>query len=331
MKLILSPSTDPAFNLALEQYVFDHMDRSQEYFMLWQNKNTIVIGKNQNAFAEVHHKIAREKGITVVRRLSGGGAVYHDLGNINFTFILDAKNATQLDLHLFCQPIVELLQSLGVPAELNGRNDITIEGKKFSGNSQYLKQGRIMHHGTLMFASDLSVVADVLNVSSDKFHSKATKSVKSRVTNIAPYLTSPLSLEQFKALIIKHIMKTDQAEPYVFSAQDLAMIQKIKEERYDTYAWNYGYSPSCNIVKKRYFDQCGMVEIHMNCSDGLIQDLVFFGDFFSLKSPEILAKMLIGAPLEQQALTKILKNVQISDFFHNMNQDIFLSYLLESE
>lgn len=331
MKLILSPSTDPAFNLALEQYVFDHMDRTQEYFMLWQNKNAIVIGKNQNAFAEVHHKTANEKGITVVRRLSGGGAVYHDLGNINFTFILDAKNATQLDLHLFCHPIVELLQSLGIPAELNGRNDITIEGKKFSGNAQYLKQGRVMHHGTLMFQSDLSVVSDVLNVSSDKFHSKATKSVKSRVTNIAPYLQYPLSLEQFKTLVIQHILKTDHAEPYIFSAEDLSMIQKIKEERYDTYAWNYGCSPSCDIVKKRYFDQCGMVEIHMNCSDGLIQDLVFFGDFFSIKSPEILANMLIGAPLEQQALAKILKNVPISDFFHNMNQDIFLSYLLESE
>ena len=209
MVYIESPSTNPAFNLALEQYVFDRMDRSQEYFMLWQNDNTVVIGKNQNAFAEVNQKVADAKHISVVRRLSGGGAVYHDLGNLNFTFILNAKDATDLDIRLFCQPIAELLRSLNVPAEVNGRNDISIEGKKFSGNSQYLKQGRIMHHGTLMFHSDLSVVADVLNVSADKFQSKAAKSVKARVTNIAPYLPEGFTLAQFKALLLKYILKEE--------------------------------------------------------------------------------------------------------------------------
>ena len=157
-----SSSTDPAFNLALEQFVFEQMDRRQEYFMLWQNANTVVVGKNQNTFAEVNQRAAEARGVRVVRRLSGGGAVYHDLGNLNFTFIMDAENAGDLDIRLFCQPIAELLRSLGVPAEVNGRNDITIEGRKFSGNSQYLRQGRIMHHGTLMFQSDLSVVAEVL-------------------------------------------------------------------------------------------------------------------------------------------------------------------------
>ncbi len=331
MKLILSPSTDPAFNLALEQYVFDHMDRSQEYFMLWQNENTVVIGKNQNTFAEVHHKVAREKQISIVRRLSGGGAVYHDLGNLNFTFILDAKNTTELDLHLFCQPITELLQSLGVPAEINGRNDITIEGKKFSGNAQYIKQGRIMHHGTLMFQSDLSVVSDVLNVSSDKFRTKATKSVRSRITNISPFLKEPISLEEFKDLIIKHILKTDIVQSHIFTQEELALIHKIKTERYDTYEWTYGYSPSCAITKKRYFDQCGLLEIHMNCKDGNIQDLHFYGDFFGIKSPDLLAKKLIGIPLEWDALAEILHSTPISDYFHGMKKEMFLSFLLESE
>lgn len=331
MILILSPSTDPAFNLALEQYVFDHMDRSQEYFMLWQNKDTVVIGKNQNAYAEVHHKVAQEKQISIVRRLSGGGAVYHDLGNLNYTFILDAKDATELDLHLFCRPIVELLHSLGVPAELNGRNDITIEGRKFSGNSQYLKQGRIMHHGTLLFQSNLSVVADVLNVSIDKFHSKATKSVRSRVTNIAPFLKTPLSLEEFRDLIMKYIMKTDHVTPYVFSQEELEAIRKIKAERYDTYQWNFGYSPSCQIVKKRYFEQCGILEIHMNCENGIIRDLKFYGDFFGMKDPALLAETLTGLPLERDALAEVLHSCKVSDFFHGMQQDLFLSYLLESE
>ena len=280
MVYIESPSTNPAFNLALEQYVFDRMDRSQEYFMLWQNDNTVVIGKNQNAFAEVNQKVADAKHISVVRRLSGGGAVYHDLGNLNFTFILDAKDATDLDIRLFCQPIAELLRSLNVPAEVNGRNDISIEGKKFSGNSQYLKQGRIMHHGTLMFHSDLSVVADVLNVSADKFQSKAAKSVKARVTNIAPYLPEGFTLAQFKALLLKYILKEENVQPYVFSAEELAEVEKIKRERYDKWEWNYGFSPSYSVEKSRRFEGCGKIEVHMNTEDGSITDLQFFGDFF---------------------------------------------------
>ena len=247
MVYIESPSTNPAFNLALEQYVFDRMDRSQEYFMLWQNDNTVVIGKNQNAFAEVNQKVADAKHISVVRRLSGGGAVYHDLGNLNFTFILDAKDATDLDIRLFCQPIAELLRSLNVPAEVNGRNDISIEGKKFSGNSQYLKQGRIMHHGTLMFHSDLSVVADVLNVSADKFQSKAAKSVKARVTNIAPYLPEGFTLAQFKALLLKYILKEENVL-YGQAAQEPEVPAKQQDEVYH-YIFN-GWDNTFDHIKE---------------------------------------------------------------------------------
>lgn len=331
MKLILSPSTNPAFNLALEQYVFDSMDHAHEYFILWQNDNTVVVGKNQNTFAEIRQKVAEERGISVVRRLSGGGAVYHDLGNLNFTFILDAGNTTDLDLHTFCLPIVELLHSLGVPAEINGRNDITIEGKKFSGNAQYLKQGRIMHHGTLMFHSNLSVVAEVLQVSDDKFQSKAAKSVKSRVTNIAPYLKKPLSIEEFRALVIRHIMKEEHPLPYAFSPEELAAIRKIQAERYDTFAWNYGCSPAYSVVKKRYFDQCGLLEIYMNCENGCIRELKFYGDFFGIQDIALLEQALIGLPLEKATLQKAIAAFKISDFFHGLEQERFLSYLLETE
>nr|WP_294681332.1 lipoate--protein ligase [uncultured Anaerotignum sp.] len=331
MVYIESPSTNPAFNLALEQYVFDHMDRNQEYFMLWQNDNTVVIGKNQNAFAEVNQKVADEKSISVVRRLSGGGAVYHDLGNLNFTFILDAKDATDLDIRLFCQPIAELLRSLGIPAEVNGRNDITIEEKKFSGNSQYLKQGRIMHHGTIMFHSDLSVVADVLNVSVDKFQSKAAKSVKSRVTNISSYLPKDFTLAQFKALLLKYILKTEEIKPYVFSQEELSAIEKIQKERYDKWEWNYGFSPSYSVVKCRRFDGCGKIEIHMDTADGAISDLQFFGDFFGVKDTAELTQLLIGARLEREALETLLAEQDISQYFHGLQKNEFLDLLLQSE
>lgn len=331
MIYIESPCTDPAFNLALEEYVFEHMDRNQEYFMLWQNHNTVVIGKNQNAFAEINHKFVDENHVSVVRRLSGGGTVYHDLGNLNFTFILDARNSTDLNIHLFCQPIVELLQELGIPAEVNGRNDITVEGKKFSGNSQYLKQGRIMHHGTLMFNSNQSLIADVLNVSKDKFQSKAAKSVKSRITNIAPYLPSDFTLKEFKSLLLKHVLKSDAIKPYAFSDKELHLIEQIKKDRYDKWEWNYGYSPACSILKTRRFEGCGKIEIHMNTKNGYVSEIQFFGDFFGIKDSSLLAKHLVGAKLERSYLEKHLSNINIEQYFHGLNIENFLNLLLQSE
>ncbi len=331
MVYIESHSTDPAFNLALEQYVFDCMDRSKEYFMLWQNDNTVVIGKNQNAFAEVNQKVADAKNISVVRRLSGGGAVYHDMGNLNFTFILDAKDATDLDIRLFCQPIAALLRSLKVPAEVNGRNDITIDDKKFSGNSQYLKQGRIMHHGTLMFDSDLSVVADVLHVSQDKFQSKAAKSVKSRVTNIAPYLPAGFTLDEFKHLLLQYILKANEIHPYVFSDAELSAIEKIKAERYATWEWNYGHSPAYHVEKSRRFENCGKVEIHMNTTDGVITALQFFGDFFGVRDAAELAQRLLHTKLERKALEDCLAPCKIEQYFHGLQKEELLDLLLQSE
>ncbi len=331
MIYIESPSTDPTFNLALEQYVFDHMDKSQEYFMLWQNDNAVVIGKNQNAFAEVNQKVADAKNIVVTRRLSGGGAVYHDLGNLNFTFILDAKNAEDLNIRLFCQPIADLLHTLGVPAEVNGRNDITIEGKKFSGNSQYLKQGRIMHHGTLMFDSDLAVVADVLRVSADKFESKSAKSVKSRITNIAPYLPEGFRLTHFKSLLLEHILKTKNATPYVFSTNEMQQIKQIQENRYACWDWNYGRSPAYRVKKSRRFEGCGTIEIYMNNENGMISDIQFFGDFFGIADTKQLALQLKGLPLERSVLMEQLAPCKIEQYFHGLQIEDFLALLLQTE
>ena len=199
MIYIESESFDPHFNLALEQYVFDNLDKNENYFMLWQNDNAIIVGKHQNTVAEINAEYTKENNIKVVRRLSGGGAVYHDLGNLNFTFIVSAGGGyEQFNFSDFCKPIIELLNSLGVNAVLNGRNDMSIEGKKFSGNSQYAKRGRIMHHGTIMFDSDLDIVGNSLVVSKDKIQSKGVTSIRSRVTNIKPHMQTDVSIEEFK-------------------------------------------------------------------------------------------------------------------------------------
>ena len=200
-------TTDPSYNLAMEQYVFDCLPRDRMYFMLWQNDNAIIVGKYQNTISEINEQAVRERGIRVVRRLSGGGAVYHDMGNLNFTFITDAGGSSALDMKLFCAPVVRTLAALGVKAEVNGRNDITIDGKKFSGNSQYLRQGRVMHHGTIMFDSDLSVVGEALRVDPTKIQTKGIRSVRSRVTNVAEHLPERVTLPEFRRILLENILR----------------------------------------------------------------------------------------------------------------------------
>ena len=198
-------STDPTFNLAFEEYVFESMDQNETYFMLWQNDHAIIVGKHQNTIEEINQDFVKEQGIKVVRRLTGGGAVYHDLGNLNFTFIVNNDSGKPFDFQSFTRPVVKALQSLGVNAEFNGRNDITIDGKKFSGNSQYAKRGRVLHHGTVLFNSKLDTVQNALKVKKDKIESKGVKSVKSRVTNIADYLEPGFTLEDFKKALVSYV------------------------------------------------------------------------------------------------------------------------------
>ena len=240
-------TTDPSYNLAMEQYVFDCLPRDRMYFMLWQNDNAIIVGKYQNTIAEINEETVRERGIRVVRRLSGGGAVYHDMGNLNFTFITDVGESNALDLKLFCEPVVRTLATLGVKAEVNGRNDITIDGKKFSGNSQYIRQGRVMHHGTIMFDSDLSVVSEALRVDPTKIQTKGIRSVRSRVTNVAEHLPEKVTLPEFRRILLENILKENPGEAYPLTQDDLAAVEKLRAERYATWDWNYGFSPVCTM------------------------------------------------------------------------------------
>ena len=219
-------TTDPAFNLAAEEYVFEKLPRDSMYVMLWQNDNAIIVGKHQNTLAQINEAYVREKGIKVVRRLSGGGAVYHDLGNLNYTIIADGDGA--LDFHRFCGIVLDALARVGVRGEINGRNDMTIDGKKFSGNAQYAKQGRVMHHGTILFDSDGSVLASALQVDEEKIKAKGVKSVRSRVTNVRPHLPKDMPLKQFKKVLLGSILTQFPGEEYVFTPEDLAESEKLK-------------------------------------------------------------------------------------------------------
>lgn len=321
-------TTNPAFNLALEQYAFDNLPRDRSWFLLWQNHNTVVIGRHQNTLAEINEEAVRERGVTVVRRLSGGGAVYHDLGNLNFTFIQDAARGGQLDMSLFCRPVAQALRAMGVEAQVNGRNDITIDGQKFSGNSQYVREGRVMHHGTIMYSSDLDAVGRVLRVDPEKIRAKGVRSVRSRVTTVQSHMPRPLPLEQFKARLLEEISRERPMEPYTLTRSDIAAVEAIKQSRYDRWEWNYGVSPPCDLLRRRRVEGCGLVEAHIRLVEGCIAGISFFGDFFSAAEPEELAARLRGCPLREEELRKRLKGADVSRYFAGLTRDAFLGILL---
>ena len=320
-------TTDAAFNLAAEQYVFDALPRDRAYCLLWQNRSAVVIGKYQNTLAEINLPFVEENGIQVVRRLSGGGAVYHDLGNLNYSFIADAGDTGTLDFQLFCAPVVRTLAALGVQAEVNGRNDITIEGRKFSGNAQYLRGGRILHHGTLLFDSDLSVVARALQVDEEKIRAKGLRSVRSRVTNIRPQLPEDIPLPVFRKCLLENILRENPGEEYRFTEADLAAIEELRQSRYARWDWNFGASPPCTLLKRRRFEGCGTVEAHIAVEHGHIESLRFMGDFFSAAEPEELAARFTGLRPERADYAAVLADVPVSRFFLGLDRESLLSLL----
>lgn len=320
-------TTDPSYNLAMEQYVFDCLPRDRMYFMLWQNDNAIIVGKYQNTIAEINEETVRERGIRVVRRLSGGGAVYHDMGNLNFTFITDVGESNALDLKLFCEPVVRTLATLGVKAEVNGRNDITIDGKKFSGNSQYIRQGRVMHHGTIMFDSDLSVVSEALRVDPTKIQTKGIRSVRSRVTNVAEHLPEKVTLPEFRRILLENILKENPGEAYPLTQDDLAAVEKLRAERYATWDWNYGFSPVCTMLRRRRVDGCGMIEAYITVEHGKIAALSFKGDFFSASEPDELAAHFVGCTPYRAGYEKPLSDVDVSRYFAGLQKDELIDIL----
>jgi lipoate-protein ligase A len=322
--------TDPCLNLAREQFVFEKLDRSHSYFMLWQNHNSIIVGKHQNTHAEINAAFTRAHNITVVRRLSGGGAVYHDLGNLNFTFITDADSGEAIDFSVFCVPIQKALISFGVPVEISGRNDMTVNGKKFSGNAQYIKERRIMHHGTILYDSDLTVLSQALNVPDDKIESKGIKSVRSRVANIRPLMKDDVPIEDFRAALKQYMFSAFDMREYVFSEEENAAVQELRNNVYANWSWNYGTSPACNVRKIRRVEGCGKIDILLDVEKGgIIKNAAFYGDFFGNADPEELEHMLTGHHLEYHELKSLLGDIAVSRYFHNLDTETFLAILLE--
>ncbi len=310
-RYIRAAGTDPAFNLALEEYVFEKLSGDCNYFILWQNAPTVVIGRHQNTFSEVDEAFIRENGIRVVRRLSGGGAVYHDPGNLNFTFIRDAAGK-EPDLQLFCRPVAAAIRSLGADAEVNGRNDITVDGKKFSGNAQYVKNGRVMHHGTLLFDSRLEIAAKALRPDPDKVKAKGVASVRSRITNLKPLLPPGTTLEAFENALLCALFENEEMENYALTDGDIAAITALKESRYDLWSWNWGASPACDMTFSGRAEGCGQIELRFVVKKGCIKEAALFGDFFSVGDPAALTSAFIDMPATADGLRAAAEKADLS-------------------
>jgi lipoate---protein ligase len=326
MILIQWPDTDAYFNLAAEEYVFSQLDRQQEYLLLWQNRNAIVVGVHQNTYEEINPEYVVQNKVQVVRRLTGGGAVYHDMGNLNFSFVVDA-DGKGFNFRLLALPVLQTLNRLGVAAEFNGRNDLTIGGLKFSGNAEMMRGDRLLHHGTLLFSSNLETLTNALKVKGDKIESKGIKSVRSRVTNIQDHLPG-LTIAAFKEVLVEEINRSDrQITDSTFTEADRAAILKLREEKYSTWAWNYGRSPDYNIKKERRFSGGGL-SLYMTIHQGHIQSLRIFGDFFGEGDLSEIEQCLVGTEMREDAIQTALDGVDIPLSIHGLSREEFIKMVI---
>ena len=305
-------SLDPCYNLAFEQYLLEHKTEG-DWLMLWQNANTVVIGMNQNTAEEINAAFVKEHNITVVRRMTGGGAVYHDLGNLNYSFITDVGDGTSLSIEQFSRPVCRALESLGLEASVGGRNDILVGGKKVSGVAQRIYKGRILHHGTLLFRSDADMIAGALNADPTKFESKSSKSVRSRVGNISEFLPEDMSFEDFRAAIQRQL-SLDGAVIRTLNADELSVIEKNAEEKYRSWEWTYGRSPKYTFKNKMRFPG-GSIEVRLFVERGLITEAAFAGDYMAVTDGGEAVRALTGIRLDRDEVLKTLQSVDMEAAF----------------
>lgn len=314
MLAIINHSTDPKYNLALEEYALKYIDTDEDILILWQNQKSIIIGRNQNVFEEVNFNFVHQYNIPIIRRISGGGAVYHDLGNLNYSFITSHLKDNLSNYKKFTAPVIEFLNKLGVKAEFYGKSDIKVFGQKISGNAQSYHKNRMLHHGTLLFESNLEHLKLALKPKDDSFNSKSVKSNRSDVTNIRPLLKYDLSIDSFKMLLYQELLKTDDIKKYIIpmTDQDKLKINTLILEKYDLKSWNIGESPSF----KKYIQLENQITIEFTIDSGLVTHLKFDGNI-TKDEEKAVSDIFMNTEFDMQLL---LHKIQISK---NQNNTTF--------
>lgn len=314
-------SQNPYYNLAFEEFVLRNRTEG-EYLLLWQNKNTIVIGQNQNAEGEINRAFVEEQDIHVVRRTTGGGAVYHDLGNLNYSFITDVGDAERLTMERFTAPVTEALRALGLQAEASGRNDILVEGRKVSGTAQRVLRNRILHHGTLLFDSNPAMVAGALRVDPVKFQSKSAKSVRSRIGNIREFLKTDMDMQEFWEYLKKALAGSGLIQDSL-TPEELQEVKELEESKYDTWEWNFGRSPKYNLRNKQKWAG-GILEPCVDVEQGHIRQIVFYGDFLSVQPLDEVTEALQGCAFRREDVAAVLDQYQLNQYFGAITRDEIL-------
>ena len=307
---------DPSFNLALEEYVVRNIAKDKDILLFYINEPAIIIGRHQNTIEEIAVDYVEQHGIHVVRRISGGGAVYHDLGNLNFSFTVPKTRGAFIDFQKFTAPVVEVLRNMGVPAELSGRNDIVVEGKKISGNAQYISSTHIMSHGTLLYDSDLDEIGHALRVKPSKIESKGIKSVR-----------TPTDILQFRQQVLESIFKGATVVPQVgLTPADWQAVEQLAQSRYRSWEWNYGASPAFNLKRETRYAGGG-IEALLMVEKGILESVKFYGDFFSQRDVSELEELLANCPYEPQSLGQRLEQVDVNQYFSGLTAPELLELL----
>ncbi|MCA9997845.1 MAG: lipoate--protein ligase [Anaerolineales bacterium] len=317
--------TDPRRNLALEEFLLRHVQVEEPILLFYINEPSVIMGRNQNSAEEIDPDFIKDNGIHVVRRLSGGGAVYHDLGNLNFSFITNAQE----DLHNFAKftdPVVRVLRELGVQAELRGKSDIFADGKKISGNAQYASGGRMFSHGTLLFDTSIETMLRALNPRQGQIESRAVQSVRSFVTNIRELLLVDNNIYQLRQALLNGIFGAEPIPTYDLSEAEWAQVGQIAAERYETWAWNIGRSPKFNRRKDAQLP-VGKIDVRLDVVQGVIEGVKIYGTFFSHRDIFELEKQLVGVRYEREALTAVLDTINLAAYFGDLDKQTFLELL----